>query len=168
MLDNFATNNISVCGIGCVNDIFSGRGIARKIHTTANQDGLTLLINILVHCCYRFIFANLVALASQYGHRRAPAGYGMQLERVDHYFHAELAKISASALYFITAAHGKAPTFCGHDHTRAYVPQLAYSPNLLNGDLGIAETFRALGATVLANFNLKSCQNIGAAFLSKL
>ena len=79
-----------------------------------------------------------------------------------------IAKISESDLLLITADHGNDPTFCGHDHTREYVPLIAYSPNLTNGDLVIRETFCDLGATVLENFNLKSKQNIGASFLSKL
>ncbi|MDK7111332.1 phosphopentomutase, partial [Corynebacterium amycolatum] len=60
VLDILSTNNISVCGIGKINDIFSGRGIDRKIHTTSNQDGLYQVINILEDKKYRFIFANLV------------------------------------------------------------------------------------------------------------
>ena len=168
VLDILSTNNISVCGIGKINDIFSGRGIDRKIHTTSNQDGLYQVINILEDKKYRFIFANLVDFDSQYGHRRDPRGYGKELERVDHLLQSVIAKISESDLLLITADHGNDPTFCGHDHTREYVPLIAYSPNLTNGDLGIRETFCDLGATVLENFNLKSKQNIGASFLSKL
>jgi phosphopentomutase len=50
----------------------------------------------------------------------------------------------------ITADHGCDPTFTAHtDHTREYVPILAYSPSRPGGTyLGVRESFADLGATI--------------------
>jgi phosphopentomutase len=49
----------------------------------------------------------------------------------------------------VTADHGNDPMAAGTDHTREYVPLLAYGPRLARGvNLGTRRTFADLGQTV--------------------
>ena len=64
-------------------------------------------------------------------------------------------------LLIITADHGNDPTWPGTDHTREKIPLLMYSPSIKNGRyLEERESFGDIGATVLANFNLKMPSNL--------
>ncbi|HBQ75975.1 MAG TPA: phosphopentomutase, partial [Exiguobacterium sp.] len=55
----------------------------------------------------------------------------------------------------------------GTDHTREYVPVLAYHKNGVAKPLGIRETFADLGATVAENFGVKMPAH-GTSFLTEL
>ena len=58
-------------------------------------------------------------------------------------------------ILLITADHGCDPTFKGTDHTREYIPILAYGKKLKQGyDLGIRQSFADIGATVAECFGL--------------
>lgn len=48
-------------------------------------------------------------------------------------------------LLFITDDHGCDSTWPGNDHTREYVPQLAYSKEMHSVNLGELSTFGDLG-----------------------
>jgi len=71
-------------------------------------------------------------------------------------------------LLIITADHGNDPTFPGSDHTREYVPLLAYSPRFAVGkELPLSETFADIGATIAENFNVP-IPKFGRSFLAHL
>ena len=71
-------------------------------------------------------------------------------------------------LLLITADHGNDPTYRGTDHTREYVPLLAYSPRFSEGkQLELRSTFADLGATVADNFGVK-LPEYGKSFLNEL
>ena len=77
-------------------------------------------------------------------------------------------KLRDDDLLIITADHGNDPTYKGTDHTREYVPLLAYSKRFNGGkDLGIRQTFADLGATVADNFHV-TMPKYGTSFLSQL
>ena len=53
----------------------------------------------------------------------------------------------------LTADHGNDPTYSGTDHTREYVPFLAWSPAMKEGGrLNDENTFAVIGASVAENF----------------
>ncbi|OFS01476.1 phosphopentomutase [Lactobacillus sp. HMSC068F07] len=168
VLDLLNANGVSVCGIGKINDIFSGRGIDSQVHTTSNLDGLNQILAALDNQKYKFVFANLVDFDSNYGHRRDAKGYGIELEQVDQKLRDVVSNISETDLLIVTADHGNDPTFRGNDHTREYVPLLVYSTNLSNADLGIRETFSDLGATILDNFGIEDNLINATSFLNQL
>ena len=57
--------------------------------------------------------------------------------------------MSDDDILFITADHGNDPTAPGTDHTREYVPVIAYGKKLKSGlNLGTRASFADLGATV--------------------
>jgi phosphopentomutase len=73
-------------------------------------------------------------------------------------------------LLIITADHGNDPTYTGTDHTREFVPFLAYSPSMLeNGIMETSNSFAAVGATIAGNFEIAMPENtIGESVLEKL
>ncbi len=67
----------------------------------------------------------------------------------------------------ITADHGNDPTYAGTDHTREYIPLLAYSPAFKGNGLIPVGHFADISATVADNFGVETAM-IGGSFLDKL
>jgi phosphopentomutase len=58
-------------------------------------------------------------------------------------------------LLLITADHGCDPTYKGTDHTREYVPVLAWKKGMKSlTDLGVRSTFADIAATISEYFGL--------------
>ena len=56
-------------------------------------------------------------------------------------------------LLILTADHGNDPTYTGTDHTREYVPFIAYSKKMKEtGAIENQDTFAVIGASVAENF----------------
>ena len=73
-------------------------------------------------------------------------------------------------LLILTADHGNDPTYSGTDHTREYVPFLAYSLSMENGGaMKNQDTFAVIGASVADNFDVEMPEGtIGHSILDKL
>lgn len=167
-LDRLKAADYDVLGVGKINDIFSGQGITEGVHTTSNEDGMAHTIANAKKDFHGFSFTNLVDFDAMYGHRRNPEGYGKALMAFDQQLGDLLSVLKDDDLLIITADHGNDPGYKGTDHTREYVPLLAYSPSLPNGaSLGIRRTYGDFGATVLDNFNVAGSAE-GTSFLSEL
>ncbi|MDH5104709.1 phosphopentomutase [Lentilactobacillus diolivorans] len=167
-LDYLKAAGIHTVGIGKINDIFSGHGIAEGYHNESNMDGMDHVDHVMAEDFTGFCFTNLVDFDAMYGHRRNPIGFGQALMDFDKRLGTVLNQLKADDLLIITADHGNDPGFKGTDHTREQVPVLVYSPSMSDGgSLGIRQTFADFGATVLDNFNVKGNQ-IGTSFLSEL
>lgn len=168
VLDMLGQAGFEVIGVGKTNDIFSGKGIATRIHTESNDDGMTKTIEVAQTDFTGLCFTNLVDFDAMYGHRRDLEGYGKALAAFDERLGELLQNLQVNDLLLITADHGNDPGFKGTDHTREYVPLLAYSPSLSKGSsLGIRETYADLGATILDNFELPN-KTDGKSFLADL
>lgn len=157
-----------VIAIGKINDIYNGEGVTEALRTTDNEDGMDKLVQVLGKDFNGLSFLNLVDFDALFGHRRDPQGYAEALEAFDRRLPEVLEGLKEDDLLIITADHGNDPTFPGTDHTREYVPLLAYSTRLKGGnDLGTGETFADIGATIADNF---ACElpKFGTSFLSKL
>ena len=76
----------------------------------------------------QLIFTNLVDTDSLYGHRRDVPGYGKALTEIDCWTSKIIDAMNDEDLLLISSDHGNDPTAPGTDHTREYVPLLAYSP----------------------------------------
>lgn len=167
-LDRLQAAGIATYGVGKINDIFSGQGLADGVHTVSNSDGMDQTIAAVQSARTGFIFTNLVDFDAMYGHRRNPQGDGEALMAFDRQLGDLLAAMQPSDLLLITSDHGNDPGFTGTDHTREYVPLIAYSPSLPgNGDLGVRSPFADLGATVLENFGVAG-NGVGQSFLGLL
>ena len=113
---------------------------------------------------------NLVDFDALWGHRRDPEGYGHELEKFDKNLGVLLNTMREGDLLILTADHGNDPTYTGTDHTREYVPFLAWSPRMEKGGrLKDENTFAVIGATAAENFGVKMpAGTIGNSVLSKL
>ena len=72
-----------VITIGKIEDLFSGRGITRAIHTEGNADGIEKNIDELKKDTEGLLFTNLVDFDMLYGHRNNIEGYAKALEYFD-------------------------------------------------------------------------------------
>lgn len=117
-----------------------------------------------------FCYVNLVDFDTLWGHRRNPIGYGDEIERFDVKLGELLKVLREDDLLILTADHGNDPTYVGTDHTRENVPFIAYSPSMdKGGDIGEADTFAVVGATVADNFGVKMPEGtIGESALDRL
>ena len=78
-------------------------------------------------------FVNLVDFDALWGHRRNPEGYGHEIEKFDEGLGNLLNEMKEDDLLILTADHGNDPTYTGTDHTREYVPFVAYSKKMEEG-----------------------------------
>ena len=173
LLDRLTGAGYPVTGIGKISDIFAARGISRSFPTKSNRQGMDVLIELVsAGDDGGLVMANLVDFDSAYGHRNDILGYARALEEFDQQLKNLLSRMTESDLLLITADHGCDPTFPGTDHTREYVPLLAYTPewrqkNRSGISLGIRQSFADLGATIADNFSLAPLK-YGTSFLSQL
>lgn len=159
---------LDTISVGKINDIFDGEGINQSNPTKSNADGIQKTIDLLKTNFKGLLFVNLVDFDSLYGHRRDPVGYGKALEEFDSAIPALLETIGERDLLIITADHGNDPTHPGTDHTREYVPILAYSPSFkAPSELAVRATFADLGATIAQNFEVVAPPT-GTSFLQEL
>lgn len=168
VLDALAAAKIPVSAVGKIEDIYAGRGITRSIHTEGNADGIEKIKEELGITKQGLIFANLVDFDMLYGHRNDPKGYARCLEDFDKELPGITSRLQEGDLLLITADHGNDPTSPSTDHSREYVPLLAYRPNAKNGvDLGTRACFADLGATIADAFQIP-WRGPGVSFLPQL
>jgi phosphopentomutase len=159
LLDALDDANVVVHSVGKIFDIFLGRGIRSYEKTKSNADGMAKTVAALDEVERGLIFTNLVDFDSLYGHRNDPEGYSRALEAVDVWLPELLDRLGSRDLLLLTADHGCDPTTASTDHSREYVPLLAYAPgragvDLPGTDLGTRGSLADLGATVAANFGV--------------
>lgn len=155
MLDVLYENNEEVVAIGKIEDLFSGRGISRAIHTEGNADGIEKTIEEIKNSKNaKLIFTNLVDFDMLYGHRNNVEGYAKALEYFDNELPEIIEAMNEDDLLIITADHGNDPSTPSTDHDREYIPILVYGKNIKHSiDLGIRDTYADISATILDIFN---------------
>ncbi|WP_349410807.1 phosphopentomutase [Pseudalkalibacillus sp. SCS-8] len=157
-----------VIAIGKISDIYDGEGVTDAIRTTSNMDGMDQIIKTTDRDFTGISFLNLVDFDAKFGHRRDPIGYGEALEEYDERLPELLEKLRDDDLLLITADHGNDPVHHGTDHTREYVPLLAYHKGIEVGkELPTSKTFADIGATIADNFKIKAPEH-GKSILEKL
>jgi phosphopentomutase len=159
-----------VIGVGKIHDIFCGEGITKTYHSESSVHGMEQTIDLCKEEFTGLCFVNLVDFDALWGHRRNVEGYGKEIEKFDEKLGVLLECLSQDDLLILTADHGNDPTYKGTDHTREYVPFLAYSKRMqAGGPLPEAETFAVIGATVAENFGVDMPKGtIGYSVLSRL
>ncbi|NQF12607.1 phosphopentomutase [Brevibacillus sp. HB1.3] len=154
--------------IGKISDIYAEEGVTQSIRTKDNMDGVDQILGTMKQSFTGLSFVNLVDFDAKFGHRRDPEGYGQALMEFDARIPELLEALQENDLLVITADHGNDPVHHGSDHTREYVPLLAYHKGIQAGQhLGIRETFADLGATIADNFGV-TAPVIGKSFLNRL
>jgi phosphopentomutase len=155
LLDVLAERGVPVFGIGKIHDIYNGRGVANYVTTTGNTDGMAKLTAALNEKKSGLIFCNLVDFDMLYGHRKDVEGFAESLEEFDRMLGPFAKLLTASDLLMITADHGcdPDPRWPTTDHSREYVPILAYSPRSgASVNLGVRQTLADMGQTVAQIF----------------
>ncbi len=168
ILDDLVSRHIPVLGVGKISNIFAGVGIPENIDTHGNTHGLQVVLEQLDTRNSGLIYVNLIDFDMNFGHRRDVAGFGKSLEEFDTALGLILKKLRPDDLLILTSDHGNDPTFRGTDHTREFVPIIAYSPSAPeNIDLGTRATFADMGATVFEAL-AHSPHSCGKSFLSQM
>jgi phosphopentomutase len=156
LLDMLAERSVPIFGVGKIHDIYNGRGVEHFVTTKNNADGMAKLQEALSSQSSGLIFANLVDFDMLYGHRKDVEGFARSLEEFDSLLGPFLDSLRPSDLLLITADHGCDPDPFNPttDHSREYVPILAYSPHVPRGtNLGTRATLSDMGQTIAENFS---------------
>lgn len=169
-LNVLKNSGLDVISVGKINDIFDGEGITESNKSKSSVHGMEQTLELVDKEFKGLCFINLVDFDALWGHRRNPVGYAEELEKFDINLGKLLDKLREDDLLIITADHGNDPTYKGTDHTREFVPFLAYSPSMTqSGLMETSNSFAAIGATIADNFQIEMPKNtIGESVLSKL
>jgi len=155
LMDVLAERKVRVFGIGKIHDIYNGRGVEEYVTTKGNADGMEKMTAAASERKNGLIFCNLVDFDMLYGHRKDVEGFAKSLEEFDRMLADFLPLLNLSDLLMITADHGcdPDPRWPTTDHSREYVPILAYAPGGGAGvRLGVRDTLADMGQTIAENF----------------
>jgi phosphopentomutase len=169
LLDVLKERGVPVFGVGKIHDIYNGRGVDAYVTTKSNADGMEKLVEAARDRKSGLIFCNLVDFDMLYGHRKDLEGFARSLEEFDVWLESYLPLLSERDLLMITADHGcdPDPRWATTDHSREYVPILAYTPaNQHGASLGVRETLADMGQTIAENFG--GAIPHGKSFLAEL
>lgn len=167
LLDLLQTAKIETCSVGKIFDLFAGRGLDSSYPTSGNDEGMVKTLEALHRIVQGLVFVNLVDFDMLYGHRRDAEGFARALEKFDQWLPQLQSAMETEDLLIITADHGCDPVTPGTDHTREYVPLLAWSPVMQHGcDLGVRGSFADVGATIAELFSIEL--DCGKSFLTLL
>lgn len=155
LLDKIKSAGGEVISIGKIADIYADQGITQKYKAPG-------LINLLdkTHQVFKstpdksLVFTNLVDFDEKYGHRRDAIGYAHALKQFDDYLPKIISLLGQDDLLIITADHGCDPTWPGSEHTREYVPVIAFHQNMIPVNLNQRHTFADIGQTLAQWFDL--------------
>ena len=169
-LNALKDKGLDVIGIGNINDILCGEGITQTHHSDSSVHGMEQTIEISKKDFHGLCFVNLVDFDALWGHRRDVEGYGKEIEKFDKNLGVLLEQLREDDLLILTADHGNDPTYTGTDHTREYVPFVAYAKKMGHGGpIENEDTFAVIGASVAENFGVAMPDGtIGKSILNKL
>lgn len=167
VLDYLQQEGKDVIAVGKINDIFNGQGITESVRTQSNMDGVDKLLEVMRKDFTGLSFTNLVDFDALYGHRRNVEGYRDALEAFDARLPELMGAMGDKDLFILTADHGNDPTHHGTDHTREFVPLLAFGPSLQGEGALDQGYFADISATIAENFQVKDT-GFGNSFLSSL
>lgn len=149
LLDAIMDSGGDVIGVGKIVDIFNGQGISEHVHTQDNNDGIDTTLSYMRQDNKGLIFTNLVDFDMRWGHRNNWQAYAEGLEAFDRRLPEILSLLDKRDVLFICADHGCDPTTTSTDHSREYVPMLAFGNTVHAGtDLGTRNGFCDIGQTV--------------------
>jgi phosphopentomutase len=155
LLDVLKERKVPIFGIGKIHDIYNARGVEDYVTTKSNADGMEKLTAAARERKNGLIFCNLVDFDMLYGHRKDVEGFARSLEEFDAALSAYLPLLGPADLLILTADHGcdPDPRWETTDHSREYVPILAFSPAQTAGkNIGTRSTLADMGQTIAENF----------------
>lgn len=158
VLDHLMRCGVETVGVGKINDIFNGQGVAVSFPDKGNNACLSRIAGLLRENDGgdRLIFANLVDTDMLYGHRRDIRGYHDAVRAIDGQLPHFVRLMNPEDLLVITSDHGCDPGFSGTDHTREHVPLLVYRPGADGRSLGVRESFSDVARSLAEDFGVPS------------
>ncbi|SEL74879.1 phosphopentomutase [Colwellia chukchiensis] len=168
VLDKLTQAGGHVISVGKIADIYAHQGISEKTKATGIDALLDATISHINSAQDNsLIFTNLVNFDQDYGHRRDPLGFGLALEHFDQRLPEVIAAMREDDVLFLTADHGCDPTWHGTDHTREYVPVLAFHKQVRSVNIGERSSFADIGQTIAELFKLEKMP-YGTSFFKAL
>jgi phosphopentomutase len=139
--------------------------VTRTIKAHGNRAVMERLLEALSAAPDRsLLFANCVDFDTNFGHRRDVSGYANALEEFDAHIPQLHAAMKPGDVAIITADHGCDPTFPGSDHTREYIPVLAFGDSITPGPIGRRAGFADIGQSLAGHLGLEALAH-GISFL---
>lgn len=167
VLDILKKKSVKVIPVGKIYDIFAGKSLEAPIRTSGNTEGLKKTIEYLDDDFTGFCFVNLVDTDMLYGHRNDVDGYAAALSEIDSCIPEMIKRMGVDDILMITADHGCDPGTPSTDHSREYIPFLAYGKGVKPVDLGTRTGFCDIGATVLEALTGNN-ESVGKSFLQEI
>jgi phosphopentomutase len=167
LLDLLKASGWETVAVGKTGSIFNHRGFTREIPAGNNMASIEGTLHAMRETETGVIFVNLVDFDTLYGHRNDVEGYARALEAFDARLPEIEARLRPDDLLLLTADHGCDPTTPSTDHSREYVPILAYGRRVRRGvNLGIRRSLADIGQTIAENFGLRL--PAGESFLGEI
>jgi phosphopentomutase len=167
LLDRVKSAGLAVTAVGKIGSIFCHRGTTEELKAGNNNASMDQTLHALRSTGRGLIFTNLVDFDMLYGHRNDVEGYARALEEFDRRLPEIQKAMRDDDLLMISADHGCDPADVSTDHTREYVPVLAWGRRARAGvDLGIRASLADIGQTVAENFGLDL--QAGRSFLREI
>ncbi len=166
LIDVLARAGLPTVSIGKIKNIYGDRGFSKAVKANGNDQITQAVLDEMDHTDAGLIFANLVDFDMLYGHRRDVAGYARALMAFDARLPEILSKARPGDLVLLTADHGNDPSYRGSDHTREYVPILAWFAGARGQDLGTRTSLADCGATAAEWLGVSVAE--GTSFLADL
>lgn len=148
MLDRIKDRGMDVIAVGKIYDIFAGRGITEKVHTKGNKEGMERTLEYLKKDFNGLCFVNLVDFDMLYGHRNDVDGYAEALSEFDSWLGEFLPLLKTDDMLIVTADHGCDPATESTDHSREYVPFIAYGNSVKPCNSGTVQGFSYIAERV--------------------
>jgi phosphopentomutase len=166
-LDFCERAGVPVLGVGKIQDIFAGHGLAEATYSDSNDHGVDLTLAYLGRPGPALVFTNLVDFDSKYGHRNDPPGYAACVAAFDRRV-PELVGALDGGVMFVTGDHGCDPTTPSTDHSRENTPLLVAGLPRGPVDLGVRSTFGDLGATVAELLGVETSGLAGGSLAAEM
>ena len=167
LLDRVKSAGLSVAAVGKIGSIFCHRGTTEELKAGNNNASVDQTLRALETTGRGLIFTNLVDFDMLYGHRNDVEGYARALEEFDLRLPEIEDAMRDDDLLIISADHGCDPGDVSTDHTREYVPVLAWGRHVRSGvNIGTRSSISDIGQTVAENFGLSL--EAGRSFLQEI
>ena len=146
---------VEVLAIGKIYDIMAELGVTAVVKAAGNAACLDALEKAMKTCRLGLIMVNLVDFDMLWGHRNDYRSFAAGLEAFDRRLGPFLEMMHPDDLLLITADHGCDPTTPSTDHSREYVPLVAYYPQMPSDiNLGTRSSFADTGKTIAEIFGM--------------
>ena len=168
-LDVLMQNGFDTIGVGKIYDIFAGKGVSETYRTGPNNIGMEKSAELQKKDFTGLCFINLVDFDMVYGHRNDADGYATALSEFDTWLGTFMENMNDDDVVMITADHGCDPATPSTDHSREYIPFLAYGKNIKAGvDLGTRKSYADQSKTILEIFGITESETAGESFWKEI